>query len=56
MLGTYALTVRLLAEQQQNLGPAGWASGWLGGPAAQPLGNYSYVLTYTVYVIATWKS
>ncbi|GLV37827.1 5-hydroxytryptamine (serotonin) receptor 2B [Carabus blaptoides fortunei] len=37
MLGTYALTVRLLAEQQQNLGPAGWASGWLGGPAAQPL-------------------
>lgn len=58
MLGTYALTVRLLAEQQQNLGPAGWASGWLGGPAAQPLGNYSYVLTYTIYmwVIATWKS
>lgn len=35
MLGTYALTVRLLAQQQQNIGgPAGWSSGWLGGPPA----------------------
>jgi len=32
MLLTYALTVRLLAEQQQNIGGtrAGWSSGWLG--------------------------
>lgn len=32
MLVTYALTVRLLAQQRENLGPAGWSSGWLGGP------------------------
>nr|AKQ13312.1 serotonin receptor type 2B [Rhodnius prolixus] len=41
MLLTYALTVRLLAEQRQNLGGGGkagssggtgWASGWLGQP------------------------
>ncbi|EZA54814.1 5-hydroxytryptamine receptor 2A [Ooceraea biroi] len=34
MLLTYALTVRLLAEQQQNIGGtrAGWSSGWLGAP------------------------
>ncbi|CAD7092852.1 unnamed protein product [Hermetia illucens] len=35
MLLTYYLTVRLLAQQRQNLGgsnhhPSGWASGWLG--------------------------
>nr|CAD7258609.1 unnamed protein product [Timema shepardi] len=35
MLYTYALTVRLLALQQQNLGGegAGWSSGWLGTPS-----------------------
>lgn len=34
MLITYALTVRLLAVQQQNLGgrPASWSSGWMGVP------------------------
>lgn len=34
MLLTYCLTVRLLAQQRQNLGGtphnSGWASGWLG--------------------------
>nr|XP_024219164.1 5-hydroxytryptamine receptor 2B isoform X2 [Halyomorpha halys] len=36
MLTTYALTVRLLAEQQQNLGGAtnNWSSGWMGTPLA----------------------
>lgn len=42
MLGTYALTVRLLAQQQQNIGSAGWASGWLGGPP--PIGKFTYLL------------
>ncbi|KZC05205.1 5-hydroxytryptamine receptor 2A [Dufourea novaeangliae] len=33
MLLTYALTVRLLAEQRQNIGgTTGWSSGWLGVP------------------------
>ncbi|XP_054270770.1 dopamine D2-like receptor [Macrosteles quadrilineatus] len=39
MLLTYALTVRLLAVQEHNLGGCGgnsWSSGWLGGP--QPTG------------------
>ncbi|XP_025155362.1 uncharacterized protein LOC109504153 isoform X2 [Harpegnathos saltator] len=38
MLLTYALTVRLLAEQQQNIGgtAAGWSSGWLGVPQSAP--------------------
>ncbi|XP_017790225.1 PREDICTED: 5-hydroxytryptamine receptor 2A [Habropoda laboriosa] len=37
MLLTYALTVRLLAEQQQNIGgTAGWSSGWLGDPQGSP--------------------
>lgn len=41
MLLTYTLTVRLLAEQRQNLGGggksgSGWSSGWLG--TAPPLG------------------
>ncbi|XP_026675038.1 muscarinic acetylcholine receptor M4 [Ceratina calcarata] len=41
MLLTYALTVRLLAEQQQNIGgaTAGWSSGWLGGPQGPPPGG-----------------
>ncbi|XP_076228617.1 5-hydroxytryptamine receptor 2B isoform X2 [Nomia melanderi] len=42
MLLTYALTVRLLAEQRQNIGgttPGGWSSGWLGGPQGPPLGG-----------------
>lgn len=43
MLLTYTLTVRLLAEQRQNLGGggksgSGWSSGWL-GIAAPPLGT-----------------
>ncbi|PNF14583.1 hypothetical protein B7P43_G13278 [Cryptotermes secundus] len=40
MLLTYALTVRLLAVQQQNLGGggAGWSSGWL-GPGTPSLGQ-----------------
>ncbi|KAF5287750.1 hypothetical protein FQA39_LY15770 [Lamprigera yunnana] len=33
MLVTYALTVRLLAQQKQNVGSSGWSSGWLGGPS-----------------------
>lgn len=33
MLVTYALTVRLLAKQRQNLGTTDWSSGWLGGPS-----------------------
>lgn len=43
MLITYTLTVRLLAQQRQNLGGggmksgSGWSSGWLG--IAPPLGN-----------------
>lgn len=37
MLATYALTVRLLAQQKQSVGPSGWSSGWLGGPP--PLGE-----------------
>lgn len=34
MLLTYALTVRLLAVQEQSLGGGGtgWSSGWMGGP------------------------
>ncbi|XP_043521032.1 5-hydroxytryptamine receptor 1-like [Frieseomelitta varia] len=40
MLLTYALTVRLLAKQQQNIGgTAGWSSGWLGGPQGPPPGG-----------------
>ncbi|XP_033193111.1 5-hydroxytryptamine receptor 2B [Bombus vancouverensis nearcticus] len=40
MLLTYALTVRLLAKQQQNIGgTAGWSSGWLGGPQGPPSGG-----------------
>ncbi|XP_054014486.1 alpha-2B adrenergic receptor [Hylaeus anthracinus] len=40
MLLTYALTVRLLAEQRQNIGgTAGWSSGWLGGPPGPPTGG-----------------
>jgi hypothetical protein len=40
MLLTYALTVRLLAFQQQNVGGggAGWSSGWL-GPSTPSIGN-----------------
>jgi len=41
MLLTYALTVRLLAEQQQNIGGtggAGWSSEWLGAPQGAPQG------------------
>ncbi|KAK9731819.1 7 transmembrane receptor (rhodopsin family) [Popillia japonica] len=38
MLLTYALTVRLLAQQRQNLGTPDWSSGWLGGPTTA-LGN-----------------
>ena len=40
MLLTYALTVRLLAEQRQNIGgSAGWSSGWLGGPQGTSAGG-----------------
>ncbi|XP_076247490.1 5-hydroxytryptamine receptor 2B [Calliopsis andreniformis] len=40
MLLTYALTVRLLAEQRQNIGgTTGWSSGWLGGPQGTPSGG-----------------
>jgi len=44
MLLTYALTVRLLAEQQQNIGGtggAGWSSEWLGAPQGVPQGASS---------------
>ncbi|NP_001280502.1 dopamine D2-like receptor [Tribolium castaneum] len=34
MLVTYALTVRLLAHQRQNLGTPDWSSNWMGGPSA----------------------
>jgi len=53
MLLTYALTVRLLAEQQQNIGGkgAGWSSGWLGAPQGAPQGaspaTGSCIFTYT---------
>ncbi|KAF7269015.1 hypothetical protein GWI33_017936 [Rhynchophorus ferrugineus] len=36
MLVTYALTVRLLANQKQNLGTPNWSSNWM-GPASTPL-------------------
>jgi len=41
MLLTYALTVRLLAKQQQNIGGtgAGWSSGWLGAPQGASQGS-----------------
>lgn len=39
MLLTYALTVRLLAEQRQNLGTPDWSSGWMGGPTTTALGK-----------------
>lgn len=47
MLLTYALTVRLLAVQQQNLGGggAGWSSGWL-GPGTPSLGKKHEPLAY----------
>lgn len=35
MLVTYALTVRLLARQRQNLGTPDWSSNWMGGPSTQ---------------------
>lgn len=38
MLVTYALTVRLLANQKQNLGTPDWSSNWMGGPGSTPLG------------------
>ncbi|XP_074040662.1 5-hydroxytryptamine receptor 2B [Leptinotarsa decemlineata] len=37
MLVTYALTVRLLANQKQNLGTPDWSSNWMGGPTSTPL-------------------
>nr|CAI5822888.1 unnamed protein product [Callosobruchus analis] len=40
MLVTYALTVRLLANQKQSLGTPDWSSNWMGGPNA--LGKYTY--------------
>lgn len=39
MLVTYALTVRLLANQKQNLGTPNWSSNWM-GPASTPLGKF----------------
>ncbi|XP_014609149.1 PREDICTED: uncharacterized protein LOC106789461 [Polistes canadensis] len=40
MLLTYALTVRLLAKQRQNIGGGtGWSSGWLGGPQGASTGG-----------------
>lgn len=45
MLVTYALTVRLLAEQRQNLGTPDWSSGWLGGPTALGKKNYNLINT-----------
>lgn len=39
MLVTYALTVRLLAKQRQNLGTADWSSGWMGAPSSTALGK-----------------
>ncbi|CAH1368561.1 unnamed protein product [Tenebrio molitor] len=37
MLVTYALTVRLLAQQRQNLGTPDWSSNWMGGPTTTAL-------------------
>lgn len=39
MLVTYALTVRLLDSQKQNLGAPDWSSNWMGGPTSTPLGK-----------------
>ncbi|KAI4476165.1 hypothetical protein M0802_014908 [Mischocyttarus mexicanus] len=40
MLLTYALTVRLLAKQRQNIGGGtGWSSGWFGGPQGASTGG-----------------
>nr|CAH7769367.1 unnamed protein product [Callosobruchus chinensis] len=47
MLVTYALTVRLLANQKQSLGTPDWSSNWMGGPNA--LGKYR---TVTVAVLS----
>lgn len=48
MLLTYCLTVRLLAQQRQNLGGtptgSGWASGWLGQTPA--MGKYNLFLNF----------
>ncbi|XP_070148686.1 5-hydroxytryptamine receptor 2B [Polyergus mexicanus] len=54
MLLTYALTVRLLAEQQQNIGGkgAGWSSGWLGAPQGASQGAPS---TAGLDRRGTWK-
>jgi hypothetical protein len=57
MLLTYALTVRLLAVQQQNLGGggAGWSSGWL-GPGTPSLGNKLFLLNRPRLLEKQWSS
>ncbi|XP_076752858.1 5-hydroxytryptamine receptor 2B [Xylocopa sonorina] len=53
MLLTYALTVRLLAEQQQNIGgTAGWSSGWLGGPQGPPSGGLDRRGTWKKFLLS----
>lgn len=42
MMITYALTVQLLAAQQQSLGMGpGWTGMWLSSAAGQAMGKYS---------------
>lgn len=41
MMATYALTVRLLARQQQSLGLGkGWTGVWLSSAAGQAMGKH----------------
>jgi hypothetical protein len=56
MLLTYALTVRLLAFQQQNLGGggAGWSSGWL-GPGTPSLGKKHVLLPIRPLITSTYR-
>lgn len=59
MLVTYALTVRLLAQQRQNLGTPDWSSNWMGGPSTA-LGNPTLIYhlkNLTVYIErrCTWR-
>ncbi|KAJ8916209.1 hypothetical protein NQ315_016348 [Exocentrus adspersus] len=58
MLVTYALTVRLLANQKQSLGTPDWSSNWMGGPTSTPLGNFN-AWDYFLYVPqerrCTWR-
>ncbi|XP_016904486.1 uncharacterized protein LOC107992884 [Apis cerana] len=53
MLLTYALTVRLLAKQQQNIGgTTGWSSGWLGGPQGPSSGGLDRKGTWKRFLLS----